>query len=68
MKLSKSLFIVAFVFFAIAMFGLLQFSQDVRTVNIAGLFFSGGLCGAAVVNMIAAFKTKNRVRLNKGNL
>lgn len=67
MKNSKSLFIIAFVFLVIAMFGLSQFSQDVRAVNIVGLFFSGGLCGAAAVNLIAALRAKNQNGFNREN-
>jgi hypothetical protein len=52
MKNSKTIYIIAFTFFALSMIGLFRFSEDVRTVNIVGLFFSGVLSGSALVSLI----------------
>ena len=39
---------VLFILFLFSMLGLWQFSHDVRSVDIVGLFASGALAGAAV--------------------
>ena len=62
MKNSKTIYIIAFTFFSLGMIGLFRFSEDVRTVNIAGLFFSGLLCGAAVVSLMRK-QNKNTYRI-----
>jgi hypothetical protein len=52
MKNSKAIYIIAFTFFSLGMIGLFRFSEDMRTVNIVGLFFSGVLSGSALVSLI----------------
>ncbi len=41
-----------------SLLGLWQFSQDVRTVNIVGLYASGAIAGAALALFIVFLKLK----------
>jgi hypothetical protein len=59
MKNSKTIYIITFTFFSLSMVGLFRFSEDVRTVNIVGLFFSGVLSGAALASLISGNNRTN---------
>ncbi len=41
-----------------SLLGLLKFSQDVRTVNVVGLFASGAIAGAVFAMFIVFLKAK----------
>lgn len=56
MKTSKPLFLFVFILFLLALGGLFRFSQNVRSVDVVGLFFSGAACGAAVAALIMALR------------
>jgi len=40
--------------------GFILFTENVRTVQIIGLFACGAVVGASLENIIAAFKTKQK--------
>ncbi len=50
--------IVPFPLLGFSLLGLWQFSQDVRTVNVVGLFASGAIAGAILAVFIAFLKAK----------
>jgi len=50
---STAAFIILFI---LAMFGLTQFSDGVRSVDIVGLFASGALAGAALTGFFISRK------------
>ncbi len=52
---------LGFVLFVLGATGLFRFSQDVRTVDVIGLFASGMVCGAALVGIVFALKGKSQV-------
>jgi hypothetical protein len=56
MKRRKSLVVLPLLF--ISLLGLWRFSQDMRTVNVIGLFGSGAIAGAVLVRVIVALKAK----------
>ncbi len=41
-----------------SLYGLWHFSQDVKTVNVVGLFASGAIAGAVLAVFIAFLKAK----------
>ncbi|MEO7672825.1 MAG: hypothetical protein ABIU09_01955 [Pyrinomonadaceae bacterium] len=49
---------VPFPLLVFSLLGLWQFSQDVRTVNVVGLFGSGAIAGAILAVFIAFLKAK----------
>jgi len=55
MKSKRPIFFVMFLF---SMFGLWQFSDGVRSVDVVGLFASGVLLGAAVIGLLMIRKIK----------
>jgi hypothetical protein len=40
--------------------GLTKFTQDVRIVQVIGLFASGALCGVSLAGLIAILRTKEK--------
>jgi hypothetical protein len=57
MKLGGKNVILMMVFAAI---GLIQFAENVRTVQVLGLFASGALFGVSMGMIITAFKTRQK--------
>ena len=49
---------VLFILFLFSLFGLWQFSQGVRSVDIVGLFASGALAGAAIAGFFMSRNSK----------
>ena len=49
---------VYFVFFLLSLGGLWQFSDEVRSVDVVGLFASGALAGAAIVGLFSSRSSK----------
>jgi ABC-type uncharacterized transport system permease subunit len=47
-----------FMFLLFSFVGLWRFSQDVRTVNVVGLFVSGVVAGAVLTGIIVLLKAK----------
>ena len=45
------------ILFALSMLGLTQFSQDIRAVDIVGLFASGALAGASITGFFVSRKS-----------
>jgi len=41
--------------------GFILFTENVRTVQILGLFACGAVVGASLTKLIAAFKTKQKI-------
>jgi len=62
MKTSKPLFPFVFILFLLGLGGLIRFSQNVRSVDVVGLFFSGAACGAAAAALIMALRARTKIQ------
>jgi hypothetical protein len=52
MKSKKAIVFWLVIFFLLGISGLFRFSQEVATVKVLGLFFSGMVSGLALMNVI----------------
>jgi ABC-type enterochelin transport system permease subunit len=55
----KPLASFVFVFFVLGLAGLFRFSQNVRTVQVVGLFISGVACGVSSVGFVTSLRSKS---------
>ena len=56
----KPLALFAFILLLLGLSGLFRFSQNVRSLDVVGLFFGGVASGASLVGFVSAIRKKSK--------